>query len=372
MSNTPNGVRLSQAQLRRLLEGIGRIYSRHDLEDFPRQVLQVGREMAPADFAVYDEIEMRGRRHRWVADPPGVELSAPPGAHGSFFAEHPFMQQLRRHGDMTPARLSDFLTRRRYHEKEFYREAYRRFGIEHQLGFTLPHPTPALSAGFAFNRRHRDFSDQERLTFALLRPHLVQACANASVVTRLRDAASGVVSIGSGAPPFAVVTLDARGRIHSCPPEASSWLATFFGQGTDAGGPLPDALRAWVHGCRLPGTRSGSVPGPREPLVVERHGQRLTIRFLSESESGTALALEARRTACSPDALRPLGLTARQAEVLAWIAQGKTNREIGQILGLSPGTVHKHTEHIFTRLGVETRTAAAARAWEVLTGAPGF
>jgi DNA-binding CsgD family transcriptional regulator len=73
-----------------------------------------------------------------------------------------------------------------------------------------------------------------------------------------------------------------------------------------------------------------------------------------------------RATRLSVEVLQPMGLTARQTEILLWIAQGKTNPEIAMILGLSTGTVHKHTEHIFARLGVERRTAAAALAWETL------
>ena len=56
------------------------------------------------------------------------------------------------------------------------------------------------------------------------------------------------------------------------------------------------------------------------------------------------------------------GLTAREAEVLYWVAKGKTNRDIGDILGMSPKTVTKHLEHVFVKLGVETRTAAASMA----------
>jgi DNA-binding CsgD family transcriptional regulator len=47
-------------------------------------------------------------------------------------------------------------------------------------------------------------------------------------------------------------------------------------------------------------------------------------------------------------------------EVLTWLAKGKTNRDIAEILGMSPRTVNKHLEHIFVKLGVETRSAAAA------------
>jgi DNA-binding CsgD family transcriptional regulator len=55
-------------------------------------------------------------------------------------------------------------------------------------------------------------------------------------------------------------------------------------------------------------------------------------------------------------------LTAREAEVLYWVVKGKTNRDIGDILNLSPRTVTKHLEHVFQKLDVETRTAAAGLA----------
>lgn len=55
-------------------------------------------------------------------------------------------------------------------------------------------------------------------------------------------------------------------------------------------------------------------------------------------------------------------LTPREAEVLFWVIKGKTNKDIGDILGTSPRTVNKHLEHVFEKLGVETRTAAANMA----------
>ena len=58
------------------------------------------------------------------------------------------------------------------------------------------------------------------------------------------------------------------------------------------------------------------------------------------------------------------GLTLRESEVLYWVAKGKTNRDIGDILGSSPATVKKHLEHVYEKLGVETRTAAAAMAMQ--------
>jgi len=62
------------------------------------------------------------------------------------------------------------------------------------------------------------------------------------------------------------------------------------------------------------------------------------------------------------DLRKELGLTSRESEVLSWISKGKTNRDIAQILGLSPRTIDKHLEQIYAKLGVENRTAAAALA----------
>jgi len=70
--------------------------------------------------------------------------------------------------------------------------------------------------------------------------------------------------------------------------------------------------------------------------------------------------------AAKEEHLISLGLTAREAEVLRWIAEGKSNHDIGVILGASTRTIHKHVEHIFSKLSVENRTAAATIALAVV------
>jgi DNA-binding CsgD family transcriptional regulator len=61
-----------------------------------------------------------------------------------------------------------------------------------------------------------------------------------------------------------------------------------------------------------------------------------------------------------------LALTSREAEVLLWIARGKSNRDVAEILSLNPRTVNKHLEQIYAKLGVENRTSAAALAMRTL------
>ena len=63
---------------------------------------------------------------------------------------------------------------------------------------------------------------------------------------------------------------------------------------------------------------------------------------------------------------RKLQLTQRESEVLMWIARGKSNRDIAEILSLSPRTVNKHLEQVYAKLGVENRAAAAALAVRML------
>lgn len=95
----------------------------------------------------------------------------------------------------------------------------------------------------------------------------------------------------------------------------------------------------------------------------------LRLRFLGTPAPGEYLFRLLQRDGEAELALlrEALHLTQREAQVLLWIAQGKTNREIGEILSLSPRTVNKHLEQIFRKLGVENRTSAAAMAISHLT-----
>ena len=65
--------------------------------------------------------------------------------------------------------------------------------------------------------------------------------------------------------------------------------------------------------------------------------------------------------------LEKLGLSPREAEILLWMAQGKSNGDIAVICGISLGTTKKHALHIFEKLGVESRSAATLRALEILS-----
>jgi DNA-binding CsgD family transcriptional regulator len=73
---------------------------------------------------------------------------------------------------------------------------------------------------------------------------------------------------------------------------------------------------------------------------------------------------------CCLDAFASHKLTPREAEALLWISRGKSNHDIGVILGAKTGTICKHVEHIFGKLSVENRTAAAVVALETCRSTP--
>ena len=132
----------------------------------------------------------------------------------------------------------------------------------------------------------------------------------------------------------------AAGRLIWCTPQAGGRLAEFVPGFSAAGFVLPRGNVLDVGNRRLSFTFL-SRTGPDEYLY------RLT-----ETGGGREEAF-----------LRQyLSLTTREAEVLIWIARGKSNRDISEILGISPRTVNKHLEQVFTKLGVENRASAAALA----------
>lgn len=126
--------------------------------------------------------------------------------------------------------------------------------------------------------------------------------------------------------------------------------------GTDR---LSQLLQSWL----------ASNPVAGSHLRVDGAANPLTVRLVDKMENGeTLLKLQDELKPDSEKTLKDkLGLTARESEVLYWISNGKTNREIGEILEMSPRTVNKHLEQIFPKLGVVNRTAAARIALRALT-----
>jgi DNA-binding NarL/FixJ family response regulator len=148
---------------------------------------------------------------------------------------------------------------------------------------------------------------------------------------------------------FGVVLIDGKDRIAWQSPQAAIWLKMI--EPATQAGRLPEL----VHAALIEGSDCDLWRVADTQLSVRNMG--------SVGISETMLLLEQRVSGgAEPSRLSEAALTPRETEVLSWLAKGKTNRDIGDILGMSHRTVNKHLEHIFEKLGVETRAAATALA----------
>jgi len=158
---------------------------------------------------------------------------------------------------------------------------------------------------------------------------------------------------------LAAVAIDSHGRITWLTPSARHWLravaaAPVGADEADFFERLREPLSSWA--------RQQIEAGEESPFSLRQRGDHFTARMGDGRIEGEHLVLLQRRSGeWDLNSVKDrLGLTFRETEVLMWIARGKTNRDVGQILGSSPRTVNKHLEHVFYKLGVETRSAAVA------------
>jgi len=355
---------LNRREVGSVLDCLRTIYATLDLEAFPRQVIAALRRVVSAPFGSYNEIDRGETRIRYVVEPaeatvPHLELAVREYQH-----EQPVVANYLRTGDGSPRKLSDFLSIQKLHRLGIYNENYRRAGVEYQMTFMLRslqrQSSPTIAIALDRGREEADFSEHDRFMLNLLRPHVMTAYANAETVTALRRTAPAA----GGAPETRrreIIVLRPSGR-HLISARAAHWFRQYFPNGTPSCvDQFPGDLEDWVKRQAVRAGRGKTLAAPPAPLVVEAEDTRLAARLILDSPNDL-LILEEERTKVDYSGLRRLGLTVREAEVLHWVGEGKTNPEIGTILRARPRTVAKHLEKIFAKLGVETRGAAAARA----------
>lgn len=154
-----------------------------------------------------------------------------------------------------------------------------------------------------------------------------------------------------------LLAADESGNLLWWTPQAGALMVGVLDEPLSVRAPLPEALATALADTPDPArlnialSRAGGA-GVKVQGVARLAPGEILLR-VSEAEDSAAPGME--------DRLRETyQVSAREAEVLSWIAQGKTNRDIAEILDVSPRTVNKHLERIFRKIGVENRTAAAA------------
>ena len=146
-----------------------------------------------------------------------------------------------------------------------------------------------------------------------------------------------------------VIMVDRRGEINWATPDSHALLASVNWQSNQA------KVQTWLAHSPKANSRlelNKSEEQSLEVFFIEEHSpNQLLLRITINSQN------------LGPETLqRELLVTKRESEVLYWLANGKSNKEIAEILGIGVRTVNKHLEQIFPKLGVENRTAAAGIA----------
>jgi DNA-binding response OmpR family regulator/DNA-binding CsgD family transcriptional regulator len=155
-----------------------------------------------------------------------------------------------------------------------------------------------------------------------------------------------------------LLAVNGVGKIMWATPQAQKLLSDTLSAGSDDDVVLPDPIPQWLDQARKGSAAKAAV------MATLPGNEQLRLQYMGRLGSNEFLLRLAKDSGAETPAefSSELGLTTREGEVLSWLSKGKTNRDIAQILGLSPRTVDKHLEQIYSKLGVENRTAAAAIA----------
>jgi DNA-binding CsgD family transcriptional regulator/PAS domain-containing protein len=338
---------LGRSDLEALLGVIAELAAVRPLEDLRADIVAVLPSLVESDRPAWNEVdpvtgqidaELPLEFERLYAD----RLPKLNSVFAAHVDEHPVIGDYRRTGNGRPQAISDFVSAETFHATALYQYFYEVIGTEDQLSVVLP--APDVTIGITLDRPERGFEAPDREIVNLLRPHLIQAYRNAHALEAATAALEAVDSLAQSSGD-GVIVLDRHGRVVHSTPTACSLLDRFFPGRPRTG--LPDELADYVT-C-TPTQRAPAWPMTHEGLIVRR----------LSSAGTTVLVLGLARDTPAPAALRQLGLTPREAEVLAHISMGASTKETAARLEISPRTVDKHVERALAKLGVDSRIAAA-------------
>jgi DNA-binding CsgD family transcriptional regulator len=276
-------------------------------EPFPHHLLESLRGLIGSDQTLYSELD-RVEERVLVGTHVGNDHDDAPGEEAFWALRHEWASCAYedRTLDFSAHKLSDFVTMRELKRLQIYSDYFRPSGVEYEISVGLPAPLTHTKLFLFFNGPdRRDFGERERTILELLRPHLV---SRYDLMQTRRRAAAALAALETSDEPL--IVLGEGGRPEFATPRARRLLSSY-------------------------GFDLADVPNVG-PLIVRQI--RADVLLLDER--------------------RPLGLTAREREILALVAQGQTNAQVAATLWISPATVGKHLENAYPKLGVSNRTAA--------------
>jgi len=339
--------RLTRKELRALLEFIKECYSICDLETFAHRVASRLSKILPIETISHNGVDPRAPRNVYpAACLHGAYARSPKKIFEPCVHEHPTANHRARTHENS---------RLQFHRLELRNKVYRRFAGSNRL-------LPRRAKDIAVNCKTKNLA-VHKLLLNLLSPHLHQAYRNAQTITHMQEKLI-LFDRGLDRLHLGLIFLTPDGKIHLATTGAMQQLTNYLGLHSLRENRLPEPLWTWIKQQEVAPKRKDDILLQRDPLVLAREGKRLVIRLVSDLDQSLLLLEEHSRTTQLQSSVQ-FGLSLREAQVLNWVSQGKTNKEIGVILELSPRTVQKHLEHIYQKIGAESRTAAAAKAYEI-------
>jgi DNA-binding CsgD family transcriptional regulator len=345
-----------------LLQGIQQIYTCHDLDTFPIEALKVIARLVPGEIPHFFQ------NHAYSPEFSSIFLDGSDWftpelkrVTTQYYYEHPIVRNMPQ--TLTGAyKISDFINSQELHCLEgLYQQYLRVLRVEEQMTLFLPQLNDAILVGFSLQRSKLNFVERDRLILNLLRPHLFQAYSNAQKFWQLNQ---NTCQLQQSLDSLGTIILNTEGRIISIAPQAIIWLETYFTKSSYYT-QLPDRLWSWVKHQVDGLVHKSDLAKVYRPLRIQQNGRELIVRLVLESDARYLLILE-EQTLSSFNSLELLGLSQRETEVLQWLMQGKDNKHIAVQLSIKVGTVRKHLENIYIKLGVGSRTEAISYALEKL------
>jgi DNA-binding CsgD family transcriptional regulator len=331
---------LAQADIDAILAVVGEAARSTETQPFASQLMPALRDLARADdilFSELDRVRQRTIRLTTAEGPVPLDAVGKPGAALTYWQirhEHPVCAYRDRTGDYRALRVSDFVSRRQLRGSRLYREWFKPRGIATEMTAGLDAPRWHTKV-FLFQRASGEFSERDRAVVEAVRP-MLRRLHEASLSRGRIAAALELLGDHHTAGPAALVILDGAGR----PDFMTGPAQALFARLGAAPGRLPEAVEARLK------ARQRVDPG--DAMVVPCGGIELIVH-----RSRDALLFDVR--------VRMPSLTGREHTILELVAGGQTNAQVARELSISPGTVRRHLENAYAKLGVHTRTAAVAR-----------
>jgi len=310
--------------------------------DLVDRVLRHLHRLFAAELVIWDRFDDQARQQAYRMFPSqGETIARLQPAFVAYWHQHPFCRDfVEVIGGGRIAILSDRISTRDFLRTDLWREVYIHLRAKHQIAIGGP-----IGAGyywtFGCNRLRGDYGPRERELGRFLQPHLT-ACFQRLARRERAERSGALLADCLNEARASYLLVDATGLVLEASPWAEEKLA---GTLTIVPGSTRLAELAVRERALMPAaTLTYHRIGPVAAIVLRPSGAGAGLVLLGESDQAAANKSK---------------LTRREAEILRWIAEGKSDQEIAKLLGLSQRTVEKHCERLFQKLGVENRTSAA-------------